>query len=172
MMDSFYTNVIRRDPRYGSTAVIKDLALLEPGTRAAVQAMITEAASLGHELRVGETYRSQQRQHMLYEQKLTQLSNVGVHGFGLAADLQLFVKGKYDPDGQHYEFFQALAQKHKLISGIGWGTPKAHHTFTDWDHLQRVPVFRQNALFAGTWYPDADFDPYADMISHSIPGTS
>jgi hypothetical protein len=80
----------------------------------------------------------------------------------------LLVNGKYDPNGSDYVFFQQMCEKVGLISGIDWGTPSEHHNFHDWDHVQRVPVFRQKELFAGTWYPPVDYDPYADQISHGI----
>jgi hypothetical protein len=168
---TFYTDIIEKDHRFDSVNVINDLALLEPGTRAAVEAMIADAALAGHELRVLETYRSQARQHMLWTQHLTQLSKVGCHGFGVAADLALYVNGRYDPNGQHYMFMEALAKKHGLVSGIDWGAPNAVHSFHDYDHVQRVPVFRQNAMFAETWYPPSAYDPYADQVAHGVKGT-
>ena len=170
---SFYTDVIQKDPRYNSShveEVVCDMNLLEPGTRAAVQKMMDLAKAAGHELRVAETYRSQARQHYLYTKGFTQLSHVGLHGYGLAADCNLFINGKYDPKGGDYTFMHALAVRGGLISGQGWGTAKAPHTFTDWDHVQRVPVFRQDSVFAGTWYPPAEYDPWLDMTNAHIKG--
>lgn len=172
MMDSFYTNVICKDHRFNSTDTINDLALLEPGMRLAVASAVADAKAAGHELRVLETYRSQARQHMLFERHATELSKVGVHGYGLAVDLALYVNGRYDPNGTHYMFMVALAAAHKLVSGIDWGLPKIAHSFKDYDHLQRVPLFRQAALFAGTWYPGSDYDPHADMIANGIKGAA
>ena len=40
---SFYTDVIKKDPRFNSTAVIKDVSLLEPGTRVAIAKKIGRA---------------------------------------------------------------------------------------------------------------------------------
>ena len=170
---SFYTDVLMKDARFNSPHVddvVCDMNLLEPGTRAAVQKMIDMAAAAGHALKVCETYRSQARQFALYKRGATQLSHVGLHGYGLAADCQLFVNGKYDPNGSHYTFMHAMAVRCLLISGQGWGTAKAPHTFTDWDHVQRIPVFRQDAVFAGSWYPPADYDPWRDMLDHHIAG--
>jgi len=165
---SFYTDVIKKDNRFNSTQTIRDVSLLEPGTRAAVAKLIVLAHEAGHELKVGETYRSQARQLQCFKNGATQLRKVGCHGYGVACDLQMIVNGKYDPKGEDYAFFQDLCKKVGLISGIDWGTPNQKHTFHDWDHVQRVPVFRQNALFAGTWYPPVDYDPYADMKEHGI----
>lgn len=163
-----------KDPRFNSSNVnnvVCDLNLLEPGTRSAVVQMQEIAKAAGHELRVAETYRSQARQHHLYTQGFTQLSHVGMHGYSLAADLNLFVNGKYDPNGTHYEFMHAMSVRCLLVSGQGWGTAKAHHSFVDWDHVQRVPVFRQDAVFSLKWYPPAEgYDPWKDMLNNKIQG--
>src|SRR5580693_5523581 len=110
-----------KDIRFHSTDVVKDVSLLEPGTRAKVAQMIVLAHQAGHELRVGETYRSQARQTQLFEKKLTELRTIGCHGFGVACDLQLWINGVYDPRGQDYTFFTQLCEKVGLISGIDWG---------------------------------------------------
>ena len=172
-MTNFYTEVIQKDSRYNSpnTGIpVCDLNLLEPGTRAAVNQLIALARSAGHDVKVGETYRSQARQHALWVAGKTQLSHVGMHGYGLAVDLQVLVGGEYDPNGSHYAFLHALSVRCKMISGQGWGTAKAPHSFVDADHVQRVPVFRQDQVFAGTWYPPEDYDPWADMLAHHIAG--
>jgi len=170
---SWYTQVLMKDARFNSphvNIVICDMNLLEPGMRAAVVEMTEMAKAAGHELRVCETYRSQTRQHDLWLKKKTTLSHVGCHGYGLAADLQLYVNGKYDPNGSHYAFMHAMSVRCKLISGQGWGTAKTPHDFTDWDHVQRIPIFRQDQVFAGTWFPPEEYDPWADMLVHHIPG--
>lgn len=158
-MSNFYTDIIKKDSRYNSTNVIKDVMLLEPVTRAAVAAIIADAAKLGHDLRVGETYRSQARQTQVFKQGASKLSKVGCHGFGLAADLQMFVNGQYDTVGEHYAFLAELCKKHGLVSGIDWGRPNSPHTFRDWDHVQRCAISDQPGLFAGTWYPDDKYNP-------------
>jgi hypothetical protein len=172
MMSNFYTDVILKSSwAHNPGVVCKDVAMLEPGTRAKVQALIGDAKASGHDIRILETYRPQARQTQLFHEGKTQLSKVGCHGFGVAADLGLFIDGnKYDPRGQDYMFFEALCAKHKLISGIDWGTPQASHSFRDYDHVQNVPVFRQNDLFAGRWYPTPDYDPIGDMIKHGVKG--
>lgn len=159
---TFFTDVIKKSPKYLSISQVRDINLLEPGFRAKVLAFIADAKVLGHDLFVAETYRSNERQMHLFKQHLTKLRHVGVHHFGLAVDLGMNVEGRYDPRGEDYSFFVALAKKHKMVSGIDWGTPNAHHSFRDWDHLQGVPVRRQSALFSGEWYPSADYDPYQD----------
>lgn len=167
-MGTFYTDVIQKDPRFHSTNVCADLALLEPGFRARITAFIALAKSLGHDVEILETYRSPARQQELYEKHLTELRQVGVHGFGLAADLKVLVNGVYDPKGQDYLYFKDLALKDDVISGINWGEPCEHHSFEDFDHLQGVPIFRQDALFAGTWYPLNPYDPWADEKAHGV----
>jgi hypothetical protein len=125
MSSNFYAETIAKSSwAHNPNAVCKDIAMLEPGTRAKVQALISDAKANGHDIRVLETYRSQARQTQLFHEGKTQLSKVGCHGYGVAADLGLFLDGtKYDPRGQDYMFFEALCAKHKLISGINWGTP-------------------------------------------------
>jgi hypothetical protein len=176
-MGNFYTDVILKSGyAKNPNEVCKDIAMLEPGFRARVQSFITDAGSAGKKLVVLETYRSQARQAHLYAQGrtapgriVTSLAKVGVHGYGLACDLGL-MDPKYDPTGEHYAFFQALCAKHRMISGIDWGTPHQRHSFHDWDHVQGVPVFRQNDLFAGRWYPPQGYDPIQDQIDHHISG--
>lgn len=167
---SFYLDVLKKDQRFNSPALINDLNLLEPTFRARVLQFISYASAAGHAVRVVETYRSQVRQRRLFDQKKTELKNVGVHGFGLAADLALYVDGKYDPKGEDYLFFIDLAKKADELSGINWGEPCQKHEFEDYDHLQGVPLFRQPDLFAGRWYPDPDYDPWADERAHNIAG--
>lgn len=160
-MSNFYTGTIKASSAFLSDAVCKDIALLEPGTRAAVQALIAEGKALGHDLRLLETYRSQTRQAALFRKGATKLSRVGCHGYGVAVDLGVFINGAYQGANGPYVFLRDLARKHGLISGQDWGHARTG-SFVDSGHLQRVPVWRQAALFAGSWYPPVDYDPYAD----------
>lgn len=173
-MGNFYQDVIVRSLWFAEAhKVCKDPALLEPGFRAKVEGFVVEAAVAGHKLLFAETYRSQARQQQLYAQGrtapgliVTRLQKVGVHGYGLAVDFGLFDTGKYDPKGEHYQFLADLCKEHRLISGINWGTPGKHTP--DWGHVQGVPLFRQEALFAGTWYPGPGYDPVQDEIDHGV----
>ena len=133
---SFYTDVIKKDPRFNSTNICRDVALLEPGFRAKVQALLEKAHEDGHDIRIAETFRSQAIQAQLFEQGYTQLKKVGVHNYGLACDFNLFVNGKYETDGQEYSFLLGYGKELKFISGIDWGTPWQKHTFHDWDHIK------------------------------------
>jgi hypothetical protein len=169
-MASFYSDVLAKSPVFHSTDTQKSTDLLEPGTRAAVAALITEAATHDHHLVVLETFRSSRRQLQLFNQRATELRNVGCHGYGVACDL-----GIAGPSGAvnwkaDYTLLQALAKKHGLIWGGDWGTPKCRHSFRDMDHVQRVPVFRQTELYAGDWYPATNYDPYVDMEHHGVAG--
>lgn len=160
-MSSFYDTVIRNSKAFRSDTVCKDAALLEPGTRAAVQAMLDDAKAQNVDLRLLETYRSQTRQSALFMRHVTQLRTVGCHGYGVAADFGVFINGKYAENNKPYEFLRTMARKHGLISGQDWG----HRTlgsFVDSGHVQRVPVWRQPDLFSGVWYPPVVYDPYQD----------
>jgi hypothetical protein len=163
---SFYNTVIRNSKYFGSDVVCKDVAMLEPGTRAAVLAMLADAKTEGVDLRVLETYRSQTRQSALFQERRTQLRTVGCHGYGIACDFGVFVNGRYAEDNKPYVFLRELARKHGMISGQDWGHSK-EGGFVDSGHVQRCPVWRQPALFNGSWYPPAtDYDPYADSEAH------
>jgi hypothetical protein len=159
---NFYTDVIMNDPRFNSTKRIADPELLEPTTRELVQAIVQDAAANGLKLMIFETYRSQTRQQALFNQGATKLKQVGVHHYGLACDLVKDINGQPSWKGD-FSMLGALAKHHKLIWGGDWGTPGSVHTFVDTDHVQRVTIGRQASLFSGNWYPDANYDPYAEL---------
>lgn len=159
-MPSFYDTVIRNSKAFRSDNRYGGMDLLEPGTRAAVTALVQEAHEAGIDIRLLETYRSQTRQSALFMKGATQLRTVGCHGYGVAADFGVFVNGKYATNAKPYLFLRKLARKHKLISGLDWG--KAGPISWDSGHVQRVPVWRQSALFSGSWYPPVNYDPYED----------
>lgn len=163
-MLSFYTTVLRNSKAFRSDAVCKDPAMLEPGMRAAVLALLTDAKTQGIDLRLLETYRSQTRQSALFMRRATQLRVVGCHGYGVAADFGVFVEGVYQESNKPYLFLRQMAREHGLISGQDWGHSK-EGSFVDSGHVQRVPVWRQNALFNGSWYPPANYNPYADSAA-------
>jgi D-alanyl-D-alanine carboxypeptidase-like protein len=159
-MGNFYTDIIKKDSRFGSLKPIHDLALLEPVTRDLVLAIIADAAKDGIKLMAFETFRSQARQTKLFQQKATKLKKVGVHHYGLACDLVKDVAGQPSWKGD-FKFLGRLAKRHKMIWGGDWGNPGVKHSFIDGVHVQRCTVARQRTLFAGTWYPDDNYDPYA-----------
>ena len=162
---TFYTETLRNSLAFRSNVVCKDMAMLEPGTRTAVIALVGEATKQGHDLRVLETYRSQTRQSALFMKHATQLRTVGCHGYGVAADFGVFVNGVYQEQNGPYVFLRQLARRHGMISGQDWGHQK-EGSFVDSGHVQRVPVWRQPALFGGSWYPPEAYDPYADSAAH------
>lgn len=159
---NFYQSVIMADSRFNSTKRIADPELLEPTTRELVQAVIADASANGMKLMIFETYRSQARQIELFNQGATKLKQVGVHHYGLACDLVKDIHGQPSWKGD-FSLLGSLARHHGLIWGGDWGTPGSKHSFVDTDHVQRVTLGRQARLFAGTWYPDQSYDPYADM---------
>src|ERR1700749_2588598 len=93
-MSNFYTDVITKDPRYNSTKVIDDINLLEPVTRQIVQTIVADAKAHGLNVKVYETYRSQARQTILFNEGVTRLRTVGVHHYGLACDIVRVVNGE------------------------------------------------------------------------------
>lgn len=158
---SFYTNTIRSSALFSAGARCVDIMLLEPETFARVHTVVLEAAVMGHALMVYETYRSQQRQKLLFDRRATHLEKVGVHHYGLACDLAKLIGGEPSWKGD-FGFLGMLARKHGLVWGGDWGNPGGHHSFVDSVHLQRITVARQASLFAGIWYPDEGYDPYQD----------
>jgi hypothetical protein len=158
---NFYTDVISNDPRFHSAERISDPNLLEPVTRAQVQAIVDDATHLGIDLIIFETFRSRERQSALFDQGVTQLKQVGVHHYGLACDLVKRVSGEPSWKGD-YSFLGHLARQHGLVWGGDWGQPQVSHSFQDNDHVQRCTVGRQPSLFSGAWYPDDAYDPYKD----------
>jgi hypothetical protein len=158
---NFYTDVIQRDPRFHSVDQIDDPNLLEPSTRALVQAILADAKQLGIEMMIVETYRSTERQQALFDQHATQLKKVGVHHYGLACDIAKRIGGKPSWKGD-FSFLGHIARHHGLVWGGDWGQPSIRHSFQDNDHVQRCTIGRQPSLFAGKWYPDANYDPYKD----------
>lgn len=158
---SFYTAIITNDSRFHSTQRINDLDLLEPITRQKVLDIVADADAHGIHLMVFETFRSKERQRMLFDQGATKLKNIGVHHYGLAADIVKDVNGEPSWKGD-FSFLGHLAHAHGLISGIDWGNPSIHHTFIDSDHVQRITLARQAKLFSLKWYPDDSYDPYQD----------
>ena len=167
-MGTFYTNVIRKDPRYRLPNLNKDLGLLEPNFRARVLKFKEFAEHQGHVVQILETYRSPARQAALFKKGATQLKTVGTHGYGLAVDFALYINGKYDPNGRDYMCFAALAKQAGVVSGIDWGQVYKPNGFHDYDHIQGVPVFRQADLFAGKWYPGETYDVAADLRAHGV----
>jgi hypothetical protein len=159
---SWYTDVIMKDPRFNSRTPVRDINLLWPPFRAKIAALIADATAEGHDIRTSETYRSQALQTYYFEvTHTTRLRTVGVHHYGLAVDLVLYVGGVYESRGdRYYNILEPLCEKYKLISGADWGfPPPSAHDFNDWGHVQAIPVLQQGPLFAGHWYPSNDYVP-------------
>jgi hypothetical protein len=171
-MPTFYNDVIEKSPYFTTLALYRELDLVEPITRTAIEAIVSDAAK-EHQIKlmVFETFRSVARQEYLFQNGKTQLSQVGVHHYGLAADLVVVKNGQptWDVD---YSFLKPLAQRHGLVSGIDWHHPLMKNRFVDADHVQRINVEDQGKLFSGAWYPDEHYSAFtakeeADMSSSS-----
>jgi len=161
-MGTFYTDVIQKDLRFQSAARVADPALLEPTTQRLVEQIIAGAQKMGVALMIYETYRSQARQQQLFEAGASELRTVGVHHYGLACDIVRDVGGEPSWKGD-WTFLGELARANGMIWGGDWGSPKTKHNFVDLVHVQRCTVARQDALFAGRWYPDEAYNPYSDI---------
>jgi hypothetical protein len=166
-MSNFFTDVISPDPRVNSVARVADVSLLEPVTRQLVQGIVAAAKQMGIEIMAFETYRSQARQQQLFDQGATKLRTVGVHHYGLACDIVRVVGGEPSWKGD-FSFLGQLAHSSGLIWGGDWGAPNIHHSFVDNVHVQRCTIARQGDLFAGAWYPDNTYNPYAADEQHVL----
>lgn len=163
---NFYDQVILKDARLSSPNRISDLMLLEPVFLNQLLELVAEAEDLGYVLTIFETYRSRERQQLLFAQGVSKLSEVGVHHYGLACDVLLLEDGKPAWQGD-YSFLQALAANQGLIWGGDWGEPEKKPSLYDGFHLQRCAVGRQPQLFSGTWYPEKDYNPVLDHFALS-----
>ncbi len=161
-MSSFYMDVIKNSTLFDSVNRVSTLDLLEPSFRRKVQAILADASANGIQMMVFETYRSQARQHQLYLEGATQLKTVGVHHYGLAADIVYIHGGEPSWNGD-FTILGHLARAHQLIWGGDWGTPNQTHSFRDNDHVQWCTIARQAALFQGAWYPEATYNPYSEL---------
>jgi D-alanyl-D-alanine carboxypeptidase len=155
---SFYVDVIRNSANFNSPNRVADLAMLEPITRAAVQAIVAGARQQDINLMVYETYRSEQRQQELFRQGATKLQAVGVHHYGLACDLVKSVNGEPNWKGD-FSFLKGLGEANGLIWGGDWGNGSVIHSFVDADHVQRINVADQGRLFNLSWYPEDAYRP-------------
>jgi len=167
-MGNFFTDVIEKDSRFLSKKLVSDPKLLEPNTRAAVEAIIADADAKGIKLMIYETYRSRERQLELFKKGASKLKKVGVHHYGLACDIVKKVNGKPSWKGD-FSFLRDLAKAHGLIWGGDWGTPNVKHSFQDDDHVQRCGVPDQEKLFSGDWYPGDNYDPYKATAAAAKP---
>ena len=150
-MANYYQDVIVPDSRFQSVDRISDLDLLEPAMRASVVSIVS--AALPRVLGVFETYRSNARQRYLFSIGESKLQNVGVHHFGLAADLVVLIDGQWNWKVD-YSFLGPLAKAAGLVWGGDWAEPGIKHHFVDSDHVQRVTLKQEAGLLAGTWYPE------------------
>jgi hypothetical protein len=157
-MGNFYTDTIQKSPDFRSTNRCADPQMLEPFTRRKVAAILADAKAHGISLMVYETYRSEERQRLLYQQGATRLPNVGVHHYGLACDIVYQIAGEPSWKGD-FGFLWHLATAHQLVWGGNWGRPNIHHSFIDSDHVQWCAMADQADLFRGTWYPSGLYNP-------------
>src|SRR5258707_5310043 len=159
-MGNFYTDTIQTDERYHSITAIHDVALLEPGFRTQVAAIVDEAKAANVVLQVLETYRSQELQQIYYDRHVTQLKTVGVHHYGLSCDFGVVIGGKINWDAGAYKVVGTLSEKRGLI----WG---GRFPFGDFGHVQGIAVADQPKLFSGAWYP-----PPPQMQTAAAPAAS
>ena len=145
-MEHSFLAKLRRDPRYRSPDRVSSPDLLYPPFRTIVERIVLQAKAKGQEFVIFETYRSTERQTQLFREGRTKLRNVGVHHYGLAADLVRKVDGRLTWEAD-YTLLGQLAKARGLIWGGDW------KTFPDSVHLQYIPVRDQARLLRGEWFP-------------------
>lgn len=155
-MGNFYTDFIQKWDEFHSTQICSQFALLAPLMKQKIQAILADAHAEGHNMMLYESYRSTERQEMLFQQGKTKLQHIGVHHYGLAADIVYVVNGQPSWSGD-FSVLGRLAVAHGLIWGGDWGAPNEHHDFIDNDHVQLIHVDQQDALFDGTFYPEVGY---------------
>ena len=122
---------------FHSLNVCRDMEILYPPMRTAVELMVGQAEKQGLRVAVFETFRSAERQTQLYAQGHTLLKTNGMHHFGVAADI-VFLDGdghftwpdKNDPR------WQTLGHCGRLF-GLFWGGD--WKGFRDCPHFQFIP---------------------------------
>ena len=145
-MGNFFTDTVQRDARLHSLERVADAALLWPPFRIKIARIIRRATERKQEFVLFETFRSVERQAALFEQGRSKLRRVGVHHYGLAADLVRRVNGQLDWEAD-YALLGELARAEGLVWGGEW------KSFPDVVHIQAIPVALQAKLFAGNYYP-------------------
>lgn len=104
------------------------LAKVHPELARRAALVIDDLAALGHDVRVVSGYRTYAEQNKLYAKGRTaagpRVTNAkggqSNHNFALAADLGVFVKGKYQTESPVYDLMPAAARKHGLVSGASF----------------------------------------------------
>ena len=120
-MGNFFTDVIHQDPRFNSPNRVADVGLLEPKMRQLVQQIVDAAGQMGIAIMVYETYRSQTRQQLLFNNGATRLRTVGVHQYGLACDIVRSIGNEPSWKGD-FSFLGQLARSSGLVWGGDWRT--------------------------------------------------
>lgn len=130
----------------------RDLSLLAPKFRAAVEAAIDECSAQGLPVKVAEAVRSQERQAYLYAQGRTRPGNrvtnaptnlTSWHGYGLAVDVIHATLG-YEPTGKNPRGNEAwfarvggIFKKHGCAWGGDWRKPDTPHM--QWGQMPASP---------------------------------
>lgn len=120
----------------------RDLSLLAPAFRAAVNAAVAECSGRGFPVKVNEGFRSQGRQNWLYQQGRTRpgpkvtnapTSLTSWHGYGLAVDVIHATKA-YKPAGSNvagnnkwFADVAAIFKAHGCKWGGDWTKPDRPH---------------------------------------------
>lgn len=154
----------------------RDLSLLAPKFRAAVEAAIADCAAQGFPVKVAEALRSQERQAWLYAQGRTRPGSIVTHastnltswhGYGLAVDVIHETKG-WAPGASDREttaWFRKVAdifKSHGCSAGMDWS--KADPPHMQWGNMPASPgvthkAAKQSRGNAAVWRDVGAADP-------------
>lgn len=155
---NWYQEKIRQYRDYLSTKRIVDTRILYLPFAFALLKLFARACAAGLRVCIFETYRSQERQLELFNQKRTQLKKNGMHHFGIATDI-VFRDERNQPiwNGN----WDALGQIGRNL-GLFWGGDWT--AFVDKPHFQLVrATLEEQAKVINGQYPPYDSKIDADL---------
>lgn len=112
-----------------ATTILRDISVLHPQVRDAVQRTIADLQAEGHQFEVFEAFRMPQRQNYLFGQGRGRAGAIitqakpweSYHQYGLAVDAVLKVNGKWSWDASA-EYIQAWERLHAIAESYGLET--------------------------------------------------
>ncbi len=115
---------LKKSPKFHSLEPVRDLDLLYPPFRIKIELLLRKAEGANLPVMVFETFRSQERQEKLYEQKRTKIRSNGGHYFGVCADLVWTLDSGApsweEPFAGAWESLAGIGRRLNLIWGGDW----------------------------------------------------
>ena len=145
-----------------SDKAIKDMGILFPPFREKVEAGISKFNEKYPDVKVipVETYRSNERQMMHYNNGASKIKKDGMHHFAIAIDLAGEVKGKFTYDIDYKHLRRCIEETGLTLLGV-W----------DMGHSQYIPVGDQGALRKACYGAVEDFQRQYGLKVDGEPGS-